>query len=108
MDFEVRADRRPQGRKKLARERAEYLRLVDLGMGSSEACRIVGVNDRTGRRWLYGRQASGKNKAAPPLIETGLPWRYMDRSPIPEPEPAGPCRYLSEADRLHIADRLRE
>lgn len=80
---------------------------MDLGIGSSEACRIVGVNDRTGRRWLYGRQASG-NKAAPPLVETGLSWQYTDRLPAPEPEPAGPSRYLSEADCLHIADRLRE
>ncbi|MYV99705.1 helix-turn-helix domain-containing protein, partial [Streptomyces sp. SID3343] len=64
MDFEVRADRRPQGPRKLVGERAEYLRLVDLGISNTEACRIVGINRRTGKRWLYGRQASGKNKAA--------------------------------------------
>ncbi|EOY46329.1 hypothetical protein SLI_1612 [Streptomyces lividans 1326] len=46
MDFEVRGDRRPQGRRKLAVERAEYLRPVNLGTGS-ETCRLLGVNDRT-------------------------------------------------------------
>ncbi|MFF6983520.1 IS30 family transposase [Streptomyces sp. NPDC008343] len=31
------------------------------------------------------------------------------RSPAhPVPAPAAPCRYLTQADRLHIADRLRE
>ncbi|MFD5065988.1 MULTISPECIES: IS30 family transposase [unclassified Streptomyces] len=110
MDFEVRTDRRPQGPRKLVREREEYLRLVDLGIGNTEACRIVGVNLRTGRRWLYGRQASGKNKPAPPLVEPDWPWQYTEPLPPPEaePEPAGPSRYLSESDRIHIADRLRE
>ncbi|MGW4890636.1 IS30 family transposase [Streptomyces murinus] len=110
MDFEVRNDRRPQGARKLVREREEYLRLVDLGIGNTEACRIVGINRRTGKRWLYGRQASGKNKAAPPLVDTGVPWQYTELPPPPEaePEPAGPSRYLSESDRIHIADRLRE
>ncbi len=110
MDFEVRADRRPQGRKKLSRERETYLLLVDQGTSHLDACGIVGINDRTGRRWRNGRQASGKNKAAPPLVETG-PWRYTE-APEPaaaqEPEDDAPSRYLREADRIHIADRLRE
>ena len=110
MDFEVRTDRRSQGPRKLVREREEYLRLVDLGIGNTEACRIVGINRRTGKRWLYGRQASGTKKAAPPLIETPWPWQYTEpSSPPPAPvEPAGPSRYLGESDRIHIADRLRE
>ncbi|MFI8424937.1 helix-turn-helix domain-containing protein, partial [Streptomyces sp. NPDC085479] len=82
MDFEARADRRPQGPKKLSRERETYLLLVDQGTSHLDACRIVGINDRTGRRWRNGRQASGKNKAAPPLVETG-PWQYTE-----DPEPA--------------------
>ncbi|WP_314244272.1 IS30 family transposase [Streptomyces sp. DSM 40907] len=110
MDFEVRADRRPQGRKKLSRERETYLLLVDQGTSHLDACGIVGINDRTGGRWRNGRQASGKNKAAPPLVETG-PWRYTE-APEPaaaqEPEDDAPSRHLREADRIHIADRLRE
>jgi transposase, IS30 family len=107
MDFEIRTDRRPQGPRRLDREREEYLRLVDLGIGNTEACRIVGINRRTGKRWLYGRQASGRYKAAPPIVDTGLPWQAPQPPARPE-EPVGPSRYLTEADRIHIADRLRE
>ncbi len=103
MDFEVRVDRRPQGPKKLSRERETYLLLVDQGISHLDACRIVGINDRTGRRWRNGRQASGKNKAAPPLVETG-PWQYTeDLVPVAaaqEPENEAPSRYLNETDRI--------
>ncbi len=54
-DFEKRKVRSPQGRKKLAREREEYFRLVDQGVSSQEACRLVGVNRRTGKVWRNGR-----------------------------------------------------
>ncbi|WP_405803418.1 IS30 family transposase [Streptomyces sp. NBC_00210] len=94
MDFEIREDRQPQGRKKLTRERAAYFRLVQQGVSNTEACRIVGINRRTGKRWRYGRNPSGGNKAAPPI-----------RSVVP---PSVPSRYLREAERIHIADRLRE
>ncbi|MFG2911266.1 IS30 family transposase [Kitasatospora sp. NPDC048286] len=67
---------------------------MEQGYANAEACRIVGVNDRTGRRWLYGRNASGRNKAAPPLSAVA--------------PPSGPSRYLREDERIHIADRLRE
>ncbi|MFI8636067.1 IS30 family transposase [Streptomyces chartreusis] len=80
-------------------------------MGNTEACRIVGINPRTGTRWRYGRQASGKKKAYAPISDTGLPWEPREVVPPPaevEPEPAGPSRYLGEFDRIHIADRLRE
>ncbi|MDI3409523.1 IS30 family transposase [Streptomyces cavernicola] len=104
MDFEVRDDRKPQGARKLAREREAYLLLVDQGIPYREACRIVGVNEKTGRRWRNGRNASGLNKAAPPITAVvPLP----SAGPIPG-EAAKSSRYLCEADRIHIADRLRE
>ncbi|MFE4420744.1 transposase [Streptomyces sp. NPDC056817] len=62
-------------------------------MSSREACRIVGVNYRTGKRWRNGCTPSGGTNGA---------------SPIPVVAPSGPSRYLCEADRIHIADRLRE
>ncbi|MEV1035375.1 IS30 family transposase [Streptomyces sp. ADI95-17] len=111
MDFEIRKERGNHTRKPLTREREEYLRLVDLGISNTEACRIVGINRRTGMRWLYGRQASGKKKAYAPIADTGLPWEPRQAPPaLPGdgPEPVGPSRYLGEADRIHIADRLRE
>ncbi|MDJ0379541.1 helix-turn-helix domain-containing protein, partial [Streptomyces sp. G-G2] len=94
MDFRIREVRSPQGRKKLAEERAGYFQLMQQGLSNKEACRIVGINPKTGRRWRNGRNASGGNKAAPPI-----------HAVVP---PSASSRYLCEADRIHIADRLRE
>ncbi|MYU19258.1 helix-turn-helix domain-containing protein, partial [Streptomyces sp. SID8361] len=95
MDFKIRENRgESQGRKALVRERAEYFQLMDQGFSSREACQIVGINRRTGKRWRNGRQATGNTRGAPPVRRPGLP--------------EGPSRYLREADRIHIADRLRE
>jgi IS30 family transposase len=89
--FEIRPDRqRPQGPKKLLRERAEYFRLVKQGVSSQQACRIVGVAHRTGKHWRNGRNHNGKRRTGP----VG-------------PPPAG-TRYLSQDERIYLADRLRE
>lgn len=76
--FEIRKDRAPQGRKKLARERAAYFDLVAQGYSSKQACRIVGVNHRTGKRGRNGTR------------------------------PTAGSRYLSQEERIWIADRRRE
>lgn len=95
MDFRIRENRQgAQGRRALVRERAEYFRLMDQGFTNTEACRIVGINRRTGKRWRHGRQATGATRGAPPV-----------RRPL---SPDRPSRYLRESDRIHIADRLRE
>ncbi|MDX3646482.1 helix-turn-helix domain-containing protein, partial [Streptomyces sp. MB09-02B] len=94
MDFEIRGDRTAQGPVKLSRERTEYSRLVQQGYSNKEACRLVGIDERTGRKWRNGRSADHRQKAAPPI-----------NAVVP---PSGPSRYLREADRIHIADRLRE
>ncbi|WP_372027972.1 IS30 family transposase (plasmid) [Rhodococcus sp. NyZ502] len=78
----------------LRNERAAYLQLMKQGLSNNEACRIVGINPKTGRRWRNGRNASGVSAAAPP-IDSVVPL-------------AGPSRYLVASDRVHIADRLRE
>jgi transposase, IS30 family len=93
MDFEIREDRVAQGRRKLRRERAEYFRLVRQGLNNREASRLVGVNERTGREWRNGR-SSEKRFRAP---------AHVERVPV-----SASSRYLGEADRIHIADRLRE
>ncbi|WP_230885383.1 IS30 family transposase [Streptomyces spinoverrucosus] len=94
MDFEIRGDRTAQGPVKLSRERTEYSRLVQQGYSNKEACRLVGIDERTGRKWRNGRSADRRQKAAPPI-----------NAVVP---PSGPSRYLCEADRIYIADRLRE
>ncbi|MFC5667972.1 IS30 family transposase [Kitasatospora misakiensis] len=64
------------------------------GYSNAEACRIVGIDTRTGRKWRNGRSAERGKKAAPPI-----------RTVVP---PSGASRYLREDERIHIADRLRE
>jgi IS30 family transposase len=95
MAFEIRENRRrAQGRKKLVREREEYLRLMREGLSSRQACQIVGINERTGKRWRNGRTASAGHAGAPPITAVA--------------SPPGPSRYLREDERIHIADRFRE
>ncbi len=94
MDFETREDRGPQGRKKLARERELYLSLMDQGMGNAQACRVVGVNERTGREWRRGRPEGRVKRSRPPARETA---RVDEAS----------SRFLTEDERIVIADRWR-
>ena len=83
--FVVRLDRGPQGPRRLLAERRAFLAFVADGVGTSEASRLVGVNPRTGRRWLHGRgDCSGVG---------GLP---------AGPEPS--ARFLSLEERVVIAD----
>jgi len=99
MSFEVCRDRVPQGRSALVRERAEYFRLMDLGYSSREACRVVGVNYVTGRRWRNGRGPSSGRRGYPP-VRAG--------TPSPAPVSLVPGRYLGVDERIYVADRLRE
>ncbi|MDQ1646633.1 MAG: hypothetical protein QOJ50_2817, partial [Cryptosporangiaceae bacterium] len=95
MDFEIRGDRTARGPKKLGAERAAYFALMQTGLSSEEACRIVGIDARTGRKWRNGRCAeSHGRKAVPPIYQ--------------EAPPSESSRYLCENDRILIADRLRE
>ncbi|MCX4641404.1 MULTISPECIES: IS30 family transposase [unclassified Streptomyces] len=96
MEFEVRPERtKPQGRKKLTRERAAYFQLMAQGYSNREACRIVGVDIRTGKKWRNGNHAPGKGRRPLPPAPRGA-------------VVCGPSRYLREDERIHIADRLRE
>src|SRR5262245_58612665 len=85
MDFEIRDRSVHQGSRPLTREREAYLALVDQGVGYREAARVVGINERTGKRWRNGPK---------PI-----------RSPRPDVLRG---RYLNEDERIHIADRRRE
>jgi IS30 family transposase len=93
--FEIREDRSPQGPRKLGNERQAYLDLVAQGVGSAEACRIVGVNRRTGQRWRNGRASQAK---------AGL---EADRRPPARPM-SSTQRFLSVEERIVIADLRRE
>ena len=65
MDFEIRGQRRPQGAKKLTRERVAYFgELMAQGYNSREAWSIVGINYRTGKKWRNGEHSPGPGKEA--------------------------------------------
>ncbi|MGZ6693895.1 MAG: IS30 family transposase [Solirubrobacteraceae bacterium] len=72
-----------------------YVRLIAQGVNNAEACRIVGINRKTGNRWRYGRQI--RNSA-------GVLVHYAPVK-IVEAKPRSP-RYLSEQERIAIADGL--
>lgn len=81
----------------LAERRDQYLRLMAQGMSNSAACREVGINRRTGTRWRYGRKVvdrAGRERVYSPIAE---------QRDIVEVSP----RYLSEDERIVIADLLR-
>lgn len=92
MDFEIRMVRTvAQGPRKLSAERAEYFRLVTAGYSNKDACRIVGVNERTGREWRNGggiRSGPGSRR-----IPSGQLLTPTDHSPTPggHPFPKSGC-----------------
>ncbi|WP_307717863.1 IS30 family transposase [Streptomyces sp. V4I23] len=67
---------------------------MQLGFGNLEASRRVGVNPRTGREWRNGRPEGRKKRPRPPANAVRVA--------------SGPSRYLTEDERIHIADRFRE
>ena len=73
-----------------------FVRLIAQGVSNSEACRIVGINRRTGTRWRYGRTIV--NKASEPV--------HYPPVTSAAPKPPHP-RYLSLAERTMIADLHR-
>ena len=78
-----------------AEKQQRYVQLIAQGVSNAEACRLVGINRKTGTRWRYGRRvqnsAGGLVHYPPVKIKQARP-----RSP----------RYLSEQERIRIADLL--
>jgi IS30 family transposase len=77
-------------------KREQFARLIAQGYNNSEACRIVGINRRTGKRWRHGRAIvtrDGRKLHYPPVVTRG---KVAGRE-ISD-------RYLSEDERVRIAD----
>ena len=77
-------------------KREWFARLIARGVSNAEACRIVGVNVRTGKRWRHGRMittSGGRRLQYLPVLNT----RKSEIS----------SRYLSEDERVTIADLHR-
>jgi transposase, IS30 family len=89
-----RRPRRSPGALPLTSERDLYSSLMRQGVSNAAACRIVGVNRKTGHRWRYGRTIT---------IRTGEIRTYPA---ITRPAHPVSARFLSEAERVAIADGL--
>jgi IS30 family transposase len=77
-------------------ERQEFARLIAKGVNNSEACRLVGVNRRTGTRWRFGRTVTSSS---------GFELHY---APVAMTKTkALSARFLSEDERVLIGDRFR-
>ena len=91
--------RRGPGALPQVEKREQYARLIGQGFSSLEACRIVGINPRTGKRWRHGRTITARD---------GRKLHYapvVTRGKVAGQEVSD--RYLSEQERVRIAD-LRE
>jgi transposase, IS30 family len=89
--------RRGPGALPQAGKREQYARLIAQGYNNSEACRIVGINRRTGKRWRHGRSITtrdGRKLHYAPVVAEGAGRRVREISD----------RYLSEQERVRIAD----
>jgi IS30 family transposase len=78
-----------------AEKQQRYAQLIAQGVNNSEACRLVGIDRKTGNRWRYGRRV--RNSAGALVIYPPVK--------ITEARPRSP-RYLSEQERIQIADLL--
>jgi transposase, IS30 family len=88
--------RRAAGRQPMVDKQREFARLIKQGVSNSEACRRLGIDRKTGHWWKNGGQVTrnGVIRIVEPVI---------DRHPA---SPASP-RYLSDAERVVIADCVR-
>ena len=89
--------RRGPGALPQVEKREQFARLIAQGFNNSEACRITGINRRTGKRWRHGRTITtrdGRKLHYPPVVTTGAGRAAREISD----------RYLSEEERVRIAD----
>ncbi len=78
-----------------AEKQRRYVRLIAQGVSNAEACRLVGINRKTGTRWRYGRSV---------VNAVGEVLHYP--AVTIKPEKPRSRRYLSEQERVLIADLL--
>ena len=77
--------RRGPGALPQAEKREQFARLIAQGFNNSEACRIVGINRRTGKRWRHGRTITirdGRKLHYAPVVAEGQACQG-DLGPVP-------------------------
>jgi len=88
-----------------ARER--FLQLREQGWSTARAAREVGVNRRTAEDWVRGVRKAGNTRTYPDgtVVDSGTGTRYLTFM-TPTVDAVISDRYLSQQDRLAIADGL--
>jgi transposase, IS30 family len=88
--------RRAAGRQPMVDKQREFARLIKQGVSNSEACRRLGIDRKTGHWWKNGGQVTrnGVTRVVEPVINR-------------HPASPGSPRYLSEDERVLIADGVR-
>ncbi|WP_020660034.1 IS30 family transposase [Amycolatopsis benzoatilytica] len=71
------------------------------GVGTVEACRVVGVDRRTGHRWRHGRPSRAGRTAVRSPAPPSRP------APVADARPEAQSRFLTQQERLAIADLRR-
>ena len=66
-------------------KREAFAKLIAEGVPSARACRMVGINPRTGKRWRNGRRirSGGRVLNLPPVITSVVPVLRTVLSPLP-------------------------
>lgn len=96
-----RSGRVPQGPRPLSLERDRFFTLLAAGMSTQQASAAVGINGRTGRDWRRGVRKSRSARIYPNN-------RVVGRADLEfGPSKKISARYLSEDERLQIADLHR-
>lgn len=93
--------RRPRGRRRLSWERTRYFELMAQGLSNGQVCAELHINRRTGQDWQRGIVKTRHGR----FYEDGSPAGYSSLAPH-LPIIISP-RFLSEEERIDIADRLR-
>jgi transposase, IS30 family len=88
--------RRPAGRQPMVDKQREFARLIRRGVTNSEACRRLGIDRKTGHWWKNGGRVTrhGVTRVVEPVIHR-------------HPESTASPRYLSQDERVVIADGVR-
>ena len=75
-----------------AEKQQRYVQLIAQGVSNSEACRLVGINRKTGNRWRYGRRV--RNSAGALVIYAPVKINEVETA-----EPAVSLRAGTDPDR---------
>jgi hypothetical protein len=95
-------------------KRELYAALIARGVSNGEACRIVGINRRTGKYWRHGRTVTSSNGRPlhyPPVVLVSI--EQPDRSSrllpasLLHPDREISARFLSASERVRVADLHR-